>query len=79
MNVFFPGEIDDFQFSISENGLEFQSAPAVRTDYFKSEKEYGYWKPIRYSGSPAVKGARVLKIEFRATAQIARIEVQHGK
>jgi mannan endo-1,4-beta-mannosidase len=79
MNVFFPGKIADFQFSLSEDGREFRPAPAGRTDYFEGEKEYGYWKPVRYSGSAPSKRARFFRIEFRAAAQIARVEVRYGK
>jgi hypothetical protein len=79
VDAFFPDDIRDFTFTVSVDGSRFIPALAERNEFFKGKKEYGYWKPVGYSGSSPLKGARVLKIEFNGNAQIAEIEVQYGK
>ncbi len=75
--AFFPGAIADLRCSVSADGQTYQPVPVTKQVYFQGAGDYGYWKPVRFEVKPAKPGAKFLKIEFTAEAQIGRIEIEH--
>jgi hypothetical protein len=81
--AFFPHEVADFRFLVSEKdkfGIDdknYEEVPCTKKLYFSGSGEYGYWKPVLFTCKPDSPDARYLKIEFPAEAQISRIEIDH--
>jgi hypothetical protein len=80
LDAFFPGEIKDFRFSLSETGVEFKPIPLRKETYFGGAGDYDYWKPVRFEARPeaGLTTPRLLKIEFGGEAQIGRVEIKCG-
>ena len=76
---FFPDEIMDFGFYVSNDGRSFEQVEFERTDYFAGKGEYDYYKPVLYKGSGSGNKAAYLKIEYKAEAQISCIEIKYGE
>ena len=77
IDAFFPGEIADFRCLVSADGQTYQPVPVTKQIFFHGTGDYGYWKPVRFEVKSAVAGAKFLKIEFAAEAQIGRIKIEH--
>ncbi len=45
---FFPGEVADLKFSISDDGQTYHDVPAGKNEYFSGAGDYDYWKPVLY-------------------------------
>lgn len=84
--VFFPASVVDFRFLVSKpkedenrraSDAEFAEVPCVKKIFFSGAGEYGYWKPVLFTCTPDAPGPCLLKIEFPAEAEIARIEIDH--
>lgn len=76
---FFPKKILDFRFYTSADGQNFKSVEFSRTNYFTGKGDYGYYPPVLYEGNVSGEKAELLKIEFAAEVQIARVEIRYGK
>jgi mannan endo-1,4-beta-mannosidase len=80
--AFFPGDVEDFAFSLSEDGGAYVPVDVTRRDYFEAGEfdaaAYGYWRPISYVLEEAASGARYLRIEFPTDAELSRIEIRYG-
>jgi hypothetical protein len=91
--AFFPDKISDFNFYISADGNNFETAKFTRHDYFSGKGDYSYFPPVLYTGTGS-GDAKYLKIEFppsgkvspkaflpsadTAEAQISRVEIKYG-
>lgn len=78
LDAFFPAAVADFRFSVSDDGREYVPWVAAKAVYDSGAGDYGYWKPARFQGRVAAAGARFLKIEFTAEAQLSRLEIAYG-
>jgi hypothetical protein len=43
------------------------------------EREYGFWKALRYSAAPAELNCSYVRIEFLTEVQISRVEIDHDR
>jgi hypothetical protein len=78
LDAFFPTAVADFRLAVSEDGRNYASLSAERTVYDSGAGDYGYWKSARFQARVASSGARFLKVEFAAEAQIFRLEIAYG-
>ena len=72
---FFPKEVSDFNFYVSDDGKNFTPVKPERTNFFSDRNQYGYWKGVLYQARSVPKNARYLKIELITEAQISRVEI----
>jgi hypothetical protein len=72
---FFPTEVSDFNFYVSDDGTHFTQIKTERKNYYSDRNQYGYWKGVLYQARNAPKNVHYLKIEFTAEAQISRVEI----
>jgi mannan endo-1,4-beta-mannosidase len=73
--TFFPGEVADLKFSVSDDGQTYRDVSAGRTDYFSGAGDYNYWKPVLYHAENAGGAGKFLKIELTGATQIGRVEI----
>jgi mannan endo-1,4-beta-mannosidase len=76
--AFFPGEVADLKFSVSDDGQTYRYLPAGRTDYFSGAGDYNYWKPVLYHAENVSGSGQFLKIEMTGQTQIGRVEITHA-
>ena len=76
VSVFFPREVNDVKFSVSDDGQNFQAIAAQKEIYFHGAGEYGYWKPVLFHAEK-IRGGKFLKLEFTGETQIGRVEISH--
>ena len=75
----FPEGDGALEFFVSRDGHEFTPVtPRVRR-YPTEVNPYGYKLPVEYEVTGVPGDARFLKIVFRGSAQIGRVEVRHGE
>ncbi|MEI7901854.1 MAG: cellulase family glycosylhydrolase [bacterium] len=77
VSVFFPYELADLTFSLSEDGETFRPAKARRKDFHFAGGDYGYMRRALYELKSAKADDRYVKIAFTGEAQISRVEIQH--
>jgi hypothetical protein len=77
--AYFPGNISDFNFSVSADGQNFRPIKFSRHDYFTGKGDYNYYPPVLYTGAGTEVDTKFLKIEYTAEAQISRVEIKYGK
>ncbi len=77
VDAFFPDQVTDLRFSVSEKGSEFKTVPANKLTFFGGAGDYDYWKPVRFEATPGPEpsSARLLKIEFTGPVQIGRVAI----
>jgi hypothetical protein len=75
---FFPGDVADLKFSVSDDGQTYRYVPAGRTDYFSGAGDYNYWKPVLYHAENVSGSGKFLKIELTGETQIGRMEITHA-
>jgi mannan endo-1,4-beta-mannosidase len=73
--TFFPHNVADLKFSVSEDGRTYRDIPAGKNEYFGGPGDYGYWKPVLYHAGNIGGDARFLKIELTGETQIGRVEI----
>ncbi len=76
VSVFFPREVHDVKFSVSDDGQNFQAIAAQKEIYFHGAGEYGYWKPVLFHAEK-IRGGKFLKLELTGETQIGRVEISH--
>lgn len=76
---FYPDKMNIPRFSISRNGTRFEEISYDEHSYFSDGDDYGYWKPVLFSGQTAGKNARYMRIEFTGPIQLSRVEVIYGE
>jgi hypothetical protein len=80
--AFFPGEVEDFAFFLSRDGIDYEPVPAARREHFGAGEfdaaAYGYWRPISYALEEVPEGALYLRIGFSTEAELSRIEIRYG-
>ena len=76
--AFFPGEVADLKFSVSDVARPTDMSPAGRTDYFSGAGDYNYWKPVLYHAENVSGSGKFLKIEMTGQTQIGRVEITHA-
>ncbi len=76
--LFSPSDQPAIRLLLSQDGRSFTAVEAVlgRTATH-GEDAYGFWKAVHYSAGPGQRACDYVKIEFRAEAQLSRIEVDH--
>ncbi|MGA9779760.1 MAG: cellulase family glycosylhydrolase [Limisphaerales bacterium] len=75
--AFFPGEVADLKFSISDDGRTYHDIPAGKNEYFSGAGDYNYWKPVLYHAENVTGAGKFLKIEMTGETQIGRVEITH--
>jgi mannan endo-1,4-beta-mannosidase len=75
--AFFPKDMADLKFAVSEDGKTWRDRPARREIYFDGAHDYNYWKSALYHAE-GVGGAKFLKIELAGETQIGRVEIVHA-
>ena len=73
--TFFPHDVLDLKFSVSDDGRTYHDIPAGKNDYFGGTGDYGYWKPVLYHAGDIGGDAKFLKIELTGETQIGRVEI----
>ncbi len=76
--AFFPGEVADLKFSISDDGRTYHDLSADRNEYFSGAGDYDYWKPVLYHAGNVSGAGKFLKIEMTGETQIGRVEITHA-
>jgi hypothetical protein len=76
--TFFPHDLADPKFSISNDGQTYHDIPADKNEYFSGAGDYGYWKPVLYQARNISGDAKFLKIELTGGTQIGRVEIVHA-
>ena len=75
---FFPGQVADLKFSISDDGQTYHDVPAAKNEYFSGAGDYNYWKPVLYHAENVTGAGKFLKIEMTGETQIGRVEITHA-
>ena len=73
--TFFPHDVLDLKFSVSDDGRTYHDIPAGKNEYFGGTGDYGYWTPVLYHAGDIGGGAKFLKIELTGETQIGRVEI----
>lgn len=76
--TFFPGDVADLKFSISDDGRTYRDVSAGKDEYFSGAGDYNYWKPVRYHAEHLSGTGKFLKIEMTGETQIGRVEIAHA-
>ena len=76
--TFFPNEVADLKFSISDDGQTYHDIPAGQNEYFTGAGDYNYWKPVLYHAESVSGGGKFLRIEMTGETQIGRVEITHA-
>ncbi|HUA39085.1 MAG TPA: cellulase family glycosylhydrolase [Candidatus Sulfopaludibacter sp.] len=76
--AFFPGEVADLKFSLSDDGRTYREVAAGKHEYFSGAGDYNYWKPVRYDAENVTGAGKFLKIEMTGETQIGRVEIIHA-
>jgi hypothetical protein len=76
--AFFPGEVADLKFSISDDGRTYHDIPAGKNEYFSGAGDYNYWEPVLYHAENLGGTGKFLKIEMTGETQIGRVEITHA-
>jgi mannan endo-1,4-beta-mannosidase len=76
--AFFPGDVADLKFSISDDGLTYHDIPAGKNEYFTGAGDYNYWKPVLYQAENLSGTGKFLKLEMTGETQIGRVEITHA-
>jgi mannan endo-1,4-beta-mannosidase len=76
--TFFPHDVADLKFSISDDAQTYHEIPAMKDEYFSGVGDYGYWKPVLYNAGNIGGDAKFLKIELTGETQIGRVEIDHA-
>jgi hypothetical protein len=76
--TFFPNDVADLKFSISDDGQTYHDIPASKNEYFSGAGDYNYWKPVLYHAENVGGAGRFLKIEMTGETQIGRVEITHA-
>ncbi len=76
--AFFPKAIDGFTASVSADGQAYETVDVRPRAITSGAGDYGYWNPALFECRALPAGSRFLKIEFRGTAQIGRVEIACG-
>ncbi|HKI69662.1 MAG TPA: cellulase family glycosylhydrolase [Verrucomicrobiae bacterium] len=76
--VFFPSDVADLKFSVSDDSKTYRTVEASKESYFQGTGDYGYWKPVLYHAENVGAGAKFLKIELTGETQIGRVEITHA-
>ena len=61
--TFFPDDVADLKFSISDDGRTYHDIPAGKNEYFSGAGDYDYWKPVLYHAENVGGAGKFLKIE----------------
>ncbi len=73
--VFFPRDVADLRFSVSDDGKDYRGIQAGREVYFTGAGDYNYWKPVLFHAENVGSGGKFLKIELTGETQIGRVEI----
>jgi mannan endo-1,4-beta-mannosidase len=76
--AFYPGDVTDFEFQVSGDGISWARVPAARRDFYRGSGDYNYWKPTLYEVRTFPTGTLFFKILFKTQAQIGRVEIEHA-
>ncbi|MFA5292296.1 MAG: hypothetical protein WC496_04590 [Phycisphaerae bacterium] len=76
--AFFPDNIQDFKFSVSDDGKKFQPIKFEEEDYGIGKGDYDYYRPVLYTSAFKSDNSKYLKIEFAGKAQIGRVEIKYA-
>ncbi len=76
--AFFPGQVADLKFSISDDGQTYHDVPAAKNEYFSGAGDYNYWEPVLYQAQNVTGVGKFLKIEMTGETQIGRVEITHA-
>jgi mannan endo-1,4-beta-mannosidase len=76
--AFFPGDIADLKFSISDDGRTYHDLSADGNEYFSGAGDYDYWKPVLYHAGNVSGAGKFLKIAMTGETQIGRVEITHA-
>jgi mannan endo-1,4-beta-mannosidase len=75
--AFFPKDIADLKFAVSDDGQNWRNMNASREVYFDGAGDYNYWKPVLYHAENPGTG-KFLKIELTGNTQIGRLEIDRA-
>ena len=76
--VFFPGEVSDPVFAISDDGRTYRVVATTRESHYQGAGDYGYWRPVRYQDQGIQPGGKFLKIGLTGETQIGRVQIIHA-
>jgi mannan endo-1,4-beta-mannosidase len=72
--AFFPKDIADLKFAVSDDGKTWRDVTAGRESYFEGAGDYNYWKPVLYHAA-GIGSGKFLKIGLAGETQIGRVEI----
>jgi mannan endo-1,4-beta-mannosidase len=75
--AFFPKDVADLKFAVSDDGKTWRDVIAGRESYFEGAGDYNYWKPVLYHAG-SIGGGKFLKIGLAGETQIGRVEIVHA-
>jgi hypothetical protein len=76
--AFYLGDVTDFEFQVSGDGIFWTGVPASRTDFCRGSGDYNYCEPPLYEVRTFPAGTLFFKILFKTQAQVGRVEIEHG-
>ena len=76
--TFFPGDVENLKFSISDDGRTYRDVSAAKDEYYAGAGDYNYWKPVLYHAENLSGTGKFLKIELTGQTQIGRVEITHA-
>jgi hypothetical protein len=75
---FFPGSVQDFKFSVSEDGKKYKSIKSEHKSFSMGKSDYNYEMPAEFYSALPPCNFKYLKIEFTGKAQISRFGIKYG-
>ena len=75
--AFFPQEVADLKFGVSDDGKAWHGVAVRREVYFEGAGDYNYWKPVIYRAED-IGGGKFLKIGLTGETQIGRVEISQA-
>ena len=76
--TFFPGNVADLKFSISDDGQTYREVPVGKNEYYAGAGDYDYWKPVLYRAENLSGSGKFVKIELTGNTEIGRVEITHA-
>ena len=78
INAFTKEDAQLFDLQVSKDGKNFKDIESSEKNYFSGEIDYDYWQPIQTTAKVEPAKYSFLKIIFKQSGQIGRVEITYG-
>jgi len=79
IDIFAKEKVAAIEILTSNDGKNFEPVSAESENYFAGEADYHYWQPVQFKVDSFEGPYQFLKIKFKNSGQMARVEIQYGE